>query len=59
MREVRSGSTYLSQNSFDLHFGIGSAREIDTLEVVWPDGQQIVRHHVAADQLLKLREGKL
>jgi hypothetical protein len=56
MREVRSGSTYLSQNSFDLHFGIGSATDIDTLEVVWPDGKRIVRHHVAANQLVTLRE---
>ncbi len=56
LREVRSGSTYLSQNSFDLHFGLGSAREVDDLEVVWPSGRRIVRHHVAADQLVTLRE---
>jgi hypothetical protein len=56
MREVRSGSTYASQNSTDLYFGLGAAQEIETLEVVWPQGRHVVRHHVAANQTLTLRE---
>jgi hypothetical protein len=56
MREVRSGSTYASQNSMDLYFGLGPAEMIETLEVVWPQGRRVVRHHVATNQILTVRE---
>jgi hypothetical protein len=36
MQEVASGSSYLSQSEFHLHFGIGTAREIEQAVVQWP-----------------------
>ncbi len=33
--EVRSGSTYQSQSSMDLFFGLGEADRIDSLEIHW------------------------
>ena len=56
MREVRSGSTYASQSSMDLYFGLGSAKEIKTLEVIWPQGRRTVRHNLSVDELVKIRE---
>lgn len=56
LREVRSGSTYCSQNSFDLHFGLGNATEIQTLEIHWPGGQISVKRALAVDQAHIFRE---
>ena len=36
--EVMSGGSYYSQNSLVLHFGLGSARSVDQLEIRWPGG---------------------
>lgn len=36
VQEVRSGSTFLSQSDFRLHFGLGNALEADSVEVEWP-----------------------
>ena len=37
--EVRTGSSYLSQNALTLHFGLPEGRA-DRLEVRWPDGRR-------------------
>ena len=38
VQEVRSGSSYISNNDKRLHFGLGSATKIDHIEVRWPNG---------------------
>lgn len=55
-REVRSGATYCSQNSFDLHFGLGDAVEIPTLEIRWPGGRTSVELKLPVDRTLKFQE---
>jgi hypothetical protein len=54
--EVMSGSSYYSQNSFTLHFGLGELRQVEDVEIRWPSG--IVQHlgRQAADQTLKITE---
>ncbi|MDX1644188.1 MAG: ASPIC/UnbV domain-containing protein, partial [Thermoanaerobaculia bacterium] len=37
--EVRTASSYLSQNALTLHFGLPEGRA-DRLEVFWPDGRR-------------------
>ncbi len=37
--EVRSGSSYDSNNDMRVHFGLGEATKIDSVEVRWPNGQ--------------------
>ena len=37
-RMVSSGAAYLSQNSMDLHFGLGASTQVDRIEIFWPDG---------------------
>ncbi len=58
LREVRSGSTYASQSSFDLSFGLGAATDVETLEVVWPGGRRTTRHHLPVDQRVTIRESE-
>jgi hypothetical protein len=36
--QVLAGSSYLSQDGSDLHFGLGTATQADALRVHWPDG---------------------
>ena len=35
-QEVRSGSGYISQSDFRLHFGLGTATKADLIEIRWP-----------------------
>jgi hypothetical protein len=55
--EVRSGSSYSSNNDMRLHFGLGRATSVASIEVRWPSGRNEVFAGVAADQIISLREG--
>ena len=56
--EVRGGGSYLSQNDLRLHFGLGSAAKIDTVEVRWPSGTVENLKDVAADKIYTIVEGQ-
>jgi enediyne biosynthesis protein E4 len=50
--DVVSGGSYASSSDPRIHFGLGSAAQVDRLEIVWPDG---VRQEVptpAVDQII-------
>jgi enediyne biosynthesis protein E4 len=55
--EVRSGSSYSSNNDMRLHFGLGQATHVASIEVRWPSGRSEVFPGVAADQIISLKEG--
>ena len=57
MDEVRSGSGYLSQSDLRLHFGLGTARTIDRLEIRWPNGMTESFENLAADRIYYVEEG--
>src|SRR3989442_7683385 len=38
--EVRSGSSYLSQNDLRLHFGLGQQTNMSAVEISWPSGKK-------------------
>ncbi len=54
--EVRSGSSYLSENDPRLLFGLGSQAKVDQVEIRWPSGIVETFKNVAANQLLTLTE---
>jgi hypothetical protein len=56
--EVRSGSSYLSQNDLRLHFGLGERTVIDTTEVSWPSGKKDVIKNLAVDYIYTIVEGE-
>ncbi len=58
--EVHSGGSYLSQNDLRLHFGLGSAKTVDSLEVRWPSGlvQKIPGKSLSLDKQYYILEGK-
>ena len=56
--EVRSGGSYLSQNDLRLHFGLGKATRIDSVEIRWPSGKTETVRALAADHFYALLEGE-
>jgi len=55
--QVRSGSSYLSQNDLRLHFGLGASTVIEKVEVSWPSGVKEVLNNLPADFIYTIEEG--
>ena len=55
--EVRSGGSYLSQNDLRLHFGLGTSRQADQVEIFWPSGATEVVKGIEADRVHCVKEG--
>jgi hypothetical protein len=55
--EVRSGSSFDSNNDMRVHFGLGAAAKIDWVEVRWPSGLLERFENVGVDGIRTLKEG--
>jgi hypothetical protein len=55
--EVRSGSSYISNNDMRVHFGLGTLSKIEWVEIRWPSGLSERFLNLAADQIHPLKEG--
>ena len=56
IREVRAGESYGISNSLAMHFGLGSATNVDYVVVKWPSGVVDVVEDVSADQFININE---
>jgi enediyne biosynthesis protein E4 len=56
--EIHSGGSYLSQNDTRIHFGLGSATKIDSVEIFWPSGKTDKMTKLAVDKFYSILEGK-
>ena len=56
MREIDGGSSHLSQNSLQAHFGLGASTVADSVIVTWLGGKRQVLVNQAANQLLTVAE---
>jgi len=56
--EIHSGGSYLSQSDLRVHFGLGSATKIDSLEIRWPSGATDTVKDLAVDKFYAVLEGK-
>jgi hypothetical protein len=50
--QIGSQPSYLSQNPYEAHFGLGQAERVDRLVVVFPDGSRVERTGVPVNQRL-------
>ncbi len=58
MDEVHSGTSVMSQSDLRLHFGLGQATLVDSVEITWPTtGQKETYTKVKVNQILTIREG--
>jgi hypothetical protein len=55
--EVRGGASYLSQNDLRLHFGLGAAKKMESVEIRWPSGKVETLENIAADAIYTIVEG--
>ena len=55
--EVHGGASYLSQNDLRLHFGLGTATKMESVEIRWPNGKVETLENVAADAIYTIVEG--
>ncbi len=56
--EVISGSSYYSQHSLTLHFGLGSAKTVESVTVRWPGGKTEEWKGIGVNAACTLTEGK-
>jgi hypothetical protein len=56
VREINNVASYLSSNDVRLHFGLGQAKTIRRIEILWPSGVTQVLKDVAANQVLVIKE---
>jgi len=56
LRLSNANSNFNSQNTPDLHFGLGQAAEASAVRVVWPTGSELVCTNVPSNQFLVLDE---
>ena len=55
--EVRSGSSYNSSSDMRVHFGLGSAMKVDSVQIRWPSGLQEHFDNLPVDSIQTLKEG--
>ncbi len=61
IREVQGGAGHAGHdNDFLVHFGLGKATKLDSLEILWPDkaGTRTILKDVRADRCLVIRQPK-
>lgn len=56
--EVRSGSSYDSNNDMRIHFGLGAATKIDWIQIRWPSGlTERFENDISVDTIHTVKEG--
>lgn len=58
MREISAQNAATGQNSLRVHFGLGDAILIDSLEIAWPSGSNEIYTNVSVDQFYRAVEGQ-
>ncbi|WP_068545421.1 FG-GAP-like repeat-containing protein [Thalassotalea crassostreae] len=56
MREVNINSNFTSHNPSQLHFGLGKQTEIETIKIVWPNGEIQYLQDIAVNQSLLVEQ---
>jgi hypothetical protein len=55
--EAKGGMSYQAAHDPRLHFGLGGAARVDSIEIRWPSGQVDRLSDVAADRVVTVKEG--
>jgi hypothetical protein len=56
--EIHSGGSYLSQNDLRVHFGLNTAKKIDSVEIRWSSGKIETLKNLDADKFYSVLEGQ-
>ena len=58
IRDIKAGTSYLSQNDLRAHFGLGNASAAERIDVLWPSGRTETITNVMANETIDIEEGK-
>jgi hypothetical protein len=58
VRSLDGGGSYISSHDRRIHLGLGQHRQVDHLEVRWPDGQVEARDNVPAGSVVIWHQGR-
>ena len=56
IREIYAGDSYMSFNSFTAEFGVGSATQVESLQIIWSNGDTQTLHNVPTNQRLRITQ---
>jgi hypothetical protein len=56
VREINNAASYQSASDIRLHVGLGAAKVIPQIEILWPSGIRQILKDVAANQILTVKE---
>ena len=56
--EIHSGGSYLSQSDTRVHFGLGTATTVDSVEIRWPSGKMETFNGLSVDKFYSVLEGQ-
>jgi enediyne biosynthesis protein E4 len=56
VRGINNVASYLSANDIRLHVGLGTAKSIQQIDVLWPSGTKQTLKDVAVNQILVIKE---
>ena len=56
IQEIYAGDSYMSSNSFIAEFGLGKAKQVQMLQVIWTDGKKQTLKDIAVNQLIKIAQ---
>jgi hypothetical protein len=54
---VQPATSYVGSNDPAVHFGLGAAASVDSIEVLWPDGSKETFAGGPVDRLMTLKKG--
>jgi enediyne biosynthesis protein E4 len=58
VRINQNASSYLSYSDPRIHFGLGSTKKVDRIEILWSDGAKEVYNNLNANQYISIKQGK-
>jgi len=58
IRLINSGFSFCSSHDTRAHFGLGNAKEIEKITIIWPGGEKEAFGSVNSNQFLELKRGK-
>lgn len=58
IQEVQAGASYISQNDFKLHFGLGKDEKIESAEIRWSNGKIEKINDLKFNQIVVIKAGK-
>ncbi|HLW81571.1 MAG TPA: CRTAC1 family protein [Candidatus Acidoferrales bacterium] len=53
----KGGMSYQAAQDPRLHFGLGHRVKVDSLEILWPSGEETRLNDISADQIIAIQEG--